>query len=80
MRVLIATPTKTMPEATELLYTPYTQYRVVMAIASRLAGRVLARPLFRRLNAHMLAHFEYTSWKTAAHHRTNFTDKKATLR
>ena len=48
-----------------------------MAVASGWAGRVLARPLFRRLNVHVrtLNTREITR-KTAA----NFTDKKVTLR
>ena len=58
-----------------------------MAVTSGRAGRILARPLFRRLNVHVrtfntnevvLITLE-PSLKAAAHHRANSTDKKVTL-
>ena len=52
-----------------------------MAVASGWAGRVLAQPLFRRLNVHVRTlNTREIARKTAAHHRANFTDKKVTLR
>ena len=60
-----------------------------MAVASGRAGRVLVQPLFRGLNVHVrnlntsevvcIKLVTEPSLKTAANHRTNFTDKKVTF-
>ena len=65
--------------------------KLSMAIASGRAGRVLAQPLFCRLNVHMptlntrevvrirTSKPSHMGIKTAAYHHENFTDKKVTL-